>query len=134
MKKGSITQYAEILYALTEGQNANEIPKILKTYLAFLSRKKALGKIKKILDKFEIIESEKKGIVNAQLISANPLTTSEKSEIKNVLLDELKIKEVILNERIDEELIAGWKIKTENYLIDGSTRGKLNKLQLALTK
>lgn len=134
MKKGSITQYAEILYALTEGQNANEIPKILKTYLAFLSRKKALGKIKKILDKFEIIESEKKGIVNAQLISANPLTTSEKSEIKNVLLDELKIKEVILNEKIDEELIAGWKIKTENYLIDGSTRGKLNKLQLALTK
>lgn len=134
MKKGSITQYAEILYALTEGQSANEIPKILKTYLAFLSRKKALGKIKKILDKFEIIESEKKGIVNAQLISANPLTTSEKSEIKNVLLDELKIKEVILNEKIDEELIAGWKIKTENYLIDGSTRGKLNKLQLALTK
>lgn len=134
MKKGSITQYAEILYALTEGQNANEIPKILKTYLAFLSRKKALGKIKKILDKFETIESEKKGIVNAQLISANPLTTSEKSEIKNVLLDELKIKEVILNEKIDEELIAGWKIKTENYLIDGSTRGKLNKLQLALTK
>lgn len=134
MKKGSMTQYAEILYALTEGQNANEIPKILKTYLAFLSRKKALGKIKKILDKFEIIESEKKGIVNAQLISANPLTTSEKSEIKNVLLDELKIKEVILNEKIDEELIAGWKIKTENYLIDGSTRGKLNKLQLALTK
>ena len=134
MKKGSITQYAEILYALTEGQNAKEIPKILKTYLAFLSRKKALGKIKKILDKFEIIESEKKGIVNAQLISANPLTTSEKSEIKNVLLDELKIKEVILNEKIDEELIAGWKIKTENYLIDGSTRGKLNKLQLALTK
>lgn len=134
MKKGSITQYAEILYALTEGQNANEIPKILKTYLAFLSRKKALGKIKKILDKFEIIESEKKGIVNAQLISANPLTASEKSEIKNVLLDELKIKEVILNEKIDEELIAGWKIKTENYLIDGSTRGKLNKLQLALTK
>lgn len=129
-----MTQYAEILYALTEGQNANEIPKILKTYLAFLSRKKALGKIKKILDKFEIIESEKKGIVNAQLISANPLTTSEKSEIKNVLLDELKIKEVILNEKIDEELIAGWKIKTENYLIDGSTRGKLNKLQLALTK
>jgi F-type H+-transporting ATPase subunit delta len=134
MKRGSITQYAEILYALTEGQKANDIPKILKTYLAFLSRKKALGKMKKILEKFEAIESDKNGTLRAQLVSANPLTDAEKKEITNVLLDEMKVKDIILSEKIDENLIAGWKIKTENYLIDGSTRGKLNKLQLALTK
>lgn len=134
MKKGSTTQYAEILYALIKDQSSDDIHKILKTYIAFLSRKKALGKIKEIIEKFEKIENNMDGTISALLTTSDELTEKEKEEIIHALKKEMNVKKVILNEKIDKKLIAGWKIRTENYLIDGSTRGRLNKLQIALMK
>ena len=134
MKKGSITSYAEILHHLTRGVSTEELPKILRAYISFLSRKKALGKMKKILERYEKIGRGEDGIVDALLITATKLTEHEKKEITSALKRETKASEVELQEKIDETLIAGWKIKTDEYLIDASTKGKLTRLQIALTK
>ena len=134
MKKGSITGYAEILHHLTRGVSAEELPKILRAYISFLSRKKALGKMKKILERYEKIGRGEDGIVDALLITATKLTEHEKKEITSALKRETNASEVELQEKIDETLIAGWKIKTDEYLIDASTKGKLTRLQIALTK
>ena len=134
MKKGSITSYAEILHHLTRSAGVEELPKILRAYVAFLSRKKALGKIKKIIEKYEKIGRGEQGIVEALLITATKLTEHEKKEITGALKRETKASEVEIKEKIDETLIGGWKIKTDEYLIDASTKGKLNRLQIALTK
>ncbi len=134
MKKGSITSYAEILHHLTRGVSTEELPKILRAYISFLSRKKALGKMKKILERYEKIGRGEDGIVDALLITATKLTEHEKKEITSALKRETNASEVELLEKIDETLIAGWKIKTDEYLIDASTKGKLTRLQIALTK
>lgn len=76
---------------------------------------------------YEVLRAEAEGTVDAQVVSAQPLTDEQQAAIAASLSKRLG-REVSLTVEIDEELLGGAIIRANDLVIDGSVRGRLNKL------
>ena len=72
--------------------------------------------------------NEVKGIVNAEVISAAPLSDVNLQVLKQEIASQIGA-EVILVNKVDKSLIGGFVVKVGDRLIDASIQGKLNKLE-----
>jgi F-type H+-transporting ATPase subunit delta len=72
---------------------------------------------------------EHKGIVNATVITASPLTDTLRQDLVTKLTKELG-KQVELTEQVDTSLIGGLMIKVGNSLVDNSIRTALKRLKM----
>jgi len=70
-----------------------------------------------------------KGIVTAEVTSANALTEAAKEEIIAIVKRELGAKEVLINEKINDKLIGGFILKVGDRQFDASIASNLNKLK-----
>ncbi len=70
-----------------------------------------------------------KGIVTAEVTSAIALTPSSKEEIISLVKKELGANEVIVKEKINENLIGGFILKVGDKQFDASISGGLSKLK-----
>ncbi|HUD08288.1 MAG TPA: F0F1 ATP synthase subunit delta [Candidatus Saccharimonadales bacterium] len=78
------------------------------------------------------IQSEwaKDGYVNITAISANPLSSTDKSDIDKLIHSLYpKSKTINLSERIDKNLIGGVRIEFARYQLDLSILGTLNRFK-----
>lgn len=73
-----------------------------------------------------------KGIVKAEVTSANTLTEQNKAEVVALVKKELNAQEVELVEKVDEKLIGGLILKVGDKQFDGSVAGGLNRLKKEL--
>lgn len=71
---------------------------------------------------------EVKGIVNASVTSAAPLSEVNLAELKKTIAEEIKA-EVILKNIVDPSLIGGFIVRVGDRQIDTSIAGRLNKLE-----
>jgi len=74
-----------------------------------------------------------KALVNAEVITAMPLTADQKSSLAAALEARLGLK-VELQETVDADLIGGAVIKAGDLVIDGSAKGRVEKLTSALMR
>ncbi|MCT1532920.1 ATP synthase F1 subunit delta [Sphingobacterium daejeonense] len=72
--------------------------------------------------------NEVKGIVNAEVISATPLSEANLQALKQEIASQINA-EVILANKVDKSLIGGFVVKVGDKQIDASIQGKLNKLE-----
>lgn len=72
-------------------------------------------------------------LVNADVITAKPLTEDQKSSLAAALEQRLGLK-VQLEETVDPDLIGGAVIKAGDMVIDGSAKGRIEKLTTALMR
>lgn len=86
-----------------------------------------------IIYEFKQIYMDYNGIVDANVISAHPLDVNTLEKIKMQLENNFG-KKVNINPSIDESIIGGLKIIIGNRVIDGTIRGKLDKLLKNLEK
>jgi F-type H+-transporting ATPase subunit delta len=70
-----------------------------------------------------------KGIVTAEVTSAIALTDSSKAEIVALVKKEIGANEVIVKEKVDENLIGGFILKVGDKQFDASIASGLNKLK-----
>ncbi|MEJ5963744.1 ATP synthase F1 subunit delta [Pedobacter immunditicola] len=70
-----------------------------------------------------------KGIVTADVTSATALTAESRAEIIAIVKKEIGANEVILKEKVDDDLIGGFILKVEDKQFDASIAGGLNKLK-----
>jgi F-type H+-transporting ATPase subunit delta len=70
-----------------------------------------------------------KGIVTAELTSAIALTDVAKTEVVNLVKKELGANEVIVKEKVNENLIGGFVLKVGDKQFDASIANGLNKLK-----
>lgn len=70
-----------------------------------------------------------KGIVTAELTSAIALTDAAKTEVINLVKKELGANEVIVKEKVNENLIGGFVLKVGDKQFDASISNGLNKLK-----
>ena len=75
-----------------------------------------------------------KGIVTAEVTSATALTAENKAEIVAVVKKEIGANEVIIKEKVNEELIGGFILKVGDRQFDASITGSLNKLKKELAQ
>jgi len=110
------------------GKNQSEE---INNFIKIILDKRRIKDLFSIAKEFEDLIYEHKGIVKAIAYTTKPLTVDEQLALKEKLQFMTK-KEIELINRIDVNLLGGVMIKLGDRVIDGTLRGKLNRLQSSL--
>jgi F-type H+-transporting ATPase subunit delta len=102
-------------------------------FLALLSQNRRLALLPEIAGLYEELRAEAERVVRARVTSAAALPAAELDTIKAALRKRFG-REVELETAVDESLIGGALIDAGDVVIDGSLRGKLQRLQTALAQ
>ena len=104
---------------------------LTNTFLKVISNNKRFAKLSSIISQFININSQKRGDVLADVISAEELVDDQKNRIKNQLTSILG-KKLSLNFNVDKKIIGGLIIKVGSKMVDSSLATKINKLKIAM--
>ncbi len=134
MRKVGTTEYAEILFELTNGKSDADIQHAMKVFTGYLAKQKALGRVGEIQTAYERLVDSKEGRMRVVLSSTESLNPEIRADIEQAIKSVMNVSAVTLEEKTDTTLIGGWKARTEDYLIDASLKVRLNRLKMILTK
>jgi len=129
----STTKARFIIEVLEAGMKATKMTDEQRHFIQLLAENLRLNAMGDILIQYEALKREVDGVVDVKVISARKLTSAQTKSIVTKLKARLG-KEVTINAEIDKSLIAGAIIYADDVVIDGSARGKLNKLATSLSK
>ena len=132
--KISSKQYAQTLFSLVDNKNNEEINNIIVKFIAFIKKMGDIKKMQDIVTQFSNIYNEKKGIIEATVVSVRKLDKDELEKTKSFINSKYNAKSVTINNIIDKSIKGGIMIRVEDEIIDGSVSGRLNKLKLSLKK
>ncbi|SER54057.1 ATP synthase F1 subcomplex delta subunit [Vreelandella subterranea] len=121
-------QKAELLASVLPDQGDDALRRFLDT-LAGEGRLKALPYI---ADQFGRLRAEHEQRVEVTVISAYKLDSKQKTKLSNALKKRLNRK-ISITTQVDKSLIGGVILRAGDTVIDGSVRGRLNRLSEALT-
>jgi F-type H+-transporting ATPase subunit delta len=121
--------------AITSVQKANTIARVCgddlgsegKQFLQVLARNKRLHLLTEISAQFDQLRAQEEASLEVEVISAYSLNEAEEQRLVEALNRRFK-KEIHLTSRVDESLLGGAIIRAGDTVIDGSVRGKLNRL------
>lgn len=102
-----------------------------QNFIRLLSENDRLELLPEIAALYQHYRAQSEGTVDAELISALEVSEDQVSKIADSLAKRLG-KKVSLSTRIDSSLIGGAIIKAGDMVIDGSVRGRLEKLSSTL--
>lgn len=125
MKNPHFTDDQQVALFLSLGKDSFT-PEMVR-FLRLLGQFKRLNLLRDIVKIFKEMKSRAEQVVNVELISAFPLDHNEMQSFKDKLKYRLGC-DVSLNSSTDPAIIGGAIIRTEDLVMDGSIRGKLNKL------
>ena len=102
-------------------------------FIRLLAENRRLGLLPEIAQGFEALRADAERTIEATVISASPLGDEERAALARALKKRLN-REVTLQCETDSRLIGGAVIRAGDLVIDGSVRGKLERLGLALAR
>jgi F-type H+-transporting ATPase subunit delta len=132
--KISPTQYATTLFELTQDKNKSEVDSVTKKFINMLAKNNQLKMTEKIIQKFIEFYNQKNGIVEAEVTTREKISTEVSIKISNYVSNKYKAKEVVIKNKIDENIKGGIIIKVGDEILDGSVAGKLRSLEILLSK
>ena len=106
-------------------------PELLKHFVDYVVDKKRERMFSFLYEEYKIAAAQLKGIVSAKVKSAIELSKQQSENISGLLEQKLNNK-VELECEIDEKLIGGLQVFLGSYIIDGSVKGRLDKLHKKL--
>ena len=129
MKKINAKHYAQ---ALSRISGAPDLGAILDNFLSLVRKNGQLSGLGEVLGEYERVVQEKKEGIAADLsvaVSENKLKITELAkQIKIPGIDKFKI-----TVRDDKDLLAGFKLRVKDILIDASVKKKITDLKKILT-
>ncbi|MBD1576397.1 MULTISPECIES: F0F1 ATP synthase subunit delta [Vibrio] len=156
VEKGTLDQWSEMLTFAAEVANNESMVDLLnkaiaaekiadifvsicdqfdehgKNFIKVLAHNGRLKALPDICEEFFILRKEHDHIVDVEVTAAIELTPSQLAEISSKLEQRLERK-VKLNCSVDATLLSGVIIRAGDLIIDDSTRGRLNRMNDALT-
>jgi F-type H+-transporting ATPase subunit delta len=121
-------QHIELLHAVISTINKDPALTNLINLLAINKRLMLLPEIKTL---YEIHRAEQEKTLDVDVISFSAVSPAQQEQMIESLSQRLQRK-VSLNINIDPSLLGGAVIRAGDLVIDGSVRGKLNKLSTGL--
>lgn len=126
-------QKAELVAGLCRDlRSGAEVPEVFVTFLRMLAEFHRLHQLPGIAVLFERLRAEAESTLHAQLISAAAVTDAQRKRVAKALKAKFQ-RNIALDCKTDESLIAGAVIRVGDLVIDGSARGRLDKLATALS-
>lgn len=105
----------------------NELPLPIVNFLKLLIDKRRTPYLKGIKDAYKALADEKRGILDAYVETARPLTEAQKEALSQKL-GERTGKTIRLHVKEDSTLLSGMRVSYDDYVIDGSARARLKAL------
>ncbi|MBZ4220369.1 MAG: F0F1 ATP synthase subunit delta [Chlorobium sp.] len=100
-------------------------------FLKLIARKKRAGLLPEIIDEFQILLDEKRGVINVDITSAVKLSESQSTELV-ARLATFTGKKIRPKMAINEQFIGGVAIKIGDTIYDGSISHQLQMLRQTL--
>ena len=110
-----------------------DVSKNLRNFFLLLIEKRRIFFIKKIIESFLKLCSNKRGEVKASLISSKELSQNELNEISKDL-SKLMGTTLKFDYKVDKELLGGLKLQLGSFMIDTSIKNKLKKYEQAMVE
>lgn len=104
-----------------------------QNFVKLLAENDRLSLLPEVTRQFEVLRSDAEGTVEADVRTAMALTDEQAVMLAGALGKRLQ-RTVKINSVVDESLLGGAIIKAGDLVIDGSIRGKLEKLGQALNR
>lgn len=104
-----------------------------KQFVQVLARNKRLHLLAEISAQFEALRAEEQASLEVEVVSAYPLDDAEQKHLTEALGRRFE-REILLTSRVDESLLGGVIIRAGDTVIDGTVRGKLDKLSETLQR
>jgi F-type H+-transporting ATPase subunit delta len=98
-----------------------------RNFISIVADNKRLPVLPEISALFDRMKAEQEKSVDIQVTSAFKLTKEQQTKLAQALGKKLD-REINISSSIDKSLIGGLVIRSNDLVIDGSVRGKLNKL------
>lgn len=125
--------------ALTPGDQADMFETVVadgnddagRNFIRLLAQNERLAAIPDIFLMYEELRGQAQGEIEATVTSAFPLDDAQRKKLSDALSKRLG-RSVRLVTEIDEELIGGAIIRAGDLVIDGSLKGRVDKMQHAL--
>lgn len=126
-KKFSNKQYAEALYEITTTFSGNQLTDALKKFVSMLAGNQKLKRASNIIAEFEKYSKKKSGVIEIEVTSARKLDKNTLENIKKQFGNQVEVVEAI-----DESLLGGIAVRTEDKILDGSLKTQLRLLKDSL--
>ena len=123
-KKISTKDYAVALHESTQGLKGKDLHEVIHNFVALLAREQKLKQAEKIIAEFVAYAKKQEGIRDISISSAHELDTKAINAIKKSFGEKVEATHVV-----DESLIAGFVVKTDDKIFDASLQKQLVKLK-----
>ena len=103
-----------------------------RNFLQLLTENRRLKLLPEIAAQFERMRAEAENTVDVTVVSAQPLTPEQAGILSAALAKRLSAK-IRLHGEVDPQLIGGAVVRAGDFVIDGSLRGRVERLAIELT-
>jgi len=117
----------------------NEILKYIKVdpeiekFLTLLIERRRMQYLEHIVKMYQALLDEELGIARGEVVAAYPLQEEEKRELEEALKEVLK-KEVILESKVEPDIIGGVRIRIGDYIWDATFKTQLERFKETIIK
>ncbi len=122
----SAARAAELVGSITETGEAG------KSLLTVLAGNDRLMLLPEISAQYEVLKAEAEGVLEATIVSALEMNEAQKADVMAALKTRFG-RDVAATVEVDPGLIGGAVITVGDQVIDGSVKGRLQKMAAALT-
>jgi F-type H+-transporting ATPase subunit delta len=105
----------------------------VRNFLVLLVRQDRLNLLPDILTTFRARLNEHRGIQVVEVITAEPLEPADRDQVAARLAQHLG-HQVVIETRVDPNIIGGLVARVGDKVLDGSVRGRLDRLRAALAQ
>jgi F-type H+-transporting ATPase subunit delta len=129
---GSPHVTAAQLAEFVTGVTGDALDEYGRNFIALLAQNRRLGFLPEIAALFERMKSDVENAVDVEVVSATPLSSDQESRYAAALQKKLG-RTVRLHTKVDGSLLGGAVLKAGDLVIDGSIKGRLERLATELT-
>lgn len=102
-----------------------------RNFLRALAANRRLALLPQIAAQFEKLRAETEGVADVEVVAAREIAAPQEKRLQAALAKRLG-REVRMHTRIDESLIGGAIVRAGDLVIDGTLKGRLERLGTAL--
>lgn len=126
-------QYATALFDLVREKKGKELEQTIISFVKLLTERNDHFRLDKIIIEFESLWYKEKQVVKVEIESARELDSSIEEGVLERIKEVTKAKELLLLNKLNQDIIAGAVIKFNDQILDFSLKTRLRKFKESLS-